>query len=177
MRIRSLILALALFTAGAATAEAQECETCAPSAGAEQQRSDLRARASWANRVQIEQRGGPHRAAAVQRGVSDLIAIAQQGRGHSATVTQTGDGNTANIRQFGSNNTASISQSGSNNAACVIQVGRSVNTDIVQTGGQSTGIIQTPRGTRAVPVEICNAATLGRGSGLIGVARLSGWRR
>lgn len=174
MRIRSMVLAFALFTAGAATASAQECDNCAPGVASEQERTDLRARARatpWANRVQIEQRGGPHRAAAVQRGASDLIAIAQQGRGHTSTVTQNGDGNTATIRQFGRNNTAAITQSGSSNAACVIQIGHSVSTEVVQTGGQSAGIIQTPRGTREVPVEICTGARLGRGGALLGVGR------
>lgn len=149
MRIRDVVIALAIFAAGAASAQAQE-------------------RVVATNRVQIDQRGGFHRAAAAQRGAADLIAIAQQGRGHTSTVTQNGDGNTAIVRQYGQNNTATIAQSGSDNAACVFQIGRNTSAEIAQTGGQSIGVIQTPRGAREVPVEVCAGASVGRGGVVVG---------
>jgi|CXWL01.1.fsa_nt_gi hypothetical protein len=159
MRIRDIIVALAIFVSGAASAEAQE-------------------RAAWSarNRVQVEQTGGPHRAAAAQRGAEDFIAIVQQGRGHTSTVTQNGDDNTAIVRQYGQNNAATIAQSGSGNAACVFQVGRNTSAEIVQTGGQSVGVIQTPRGAREVPVEVCAGAGVGRGGVVVGNGTRSGGR-
>jgi hypothetical protein len=162
MRIRDIIIALAIFVAGAASAQAQD-------------------RAGWsasaaANRVQIDQTGGLHRAAAAQRGAADLISIVQQGRGHTSTVTQNGDGNTASVRQYGQNNAATIAQSGSGNAACVFQIGRNTSAEIAQSGGQSTGVIQTPRGAREVPVEVCAGAGVGRGGVLVGNGTRSGGR-
>ena len=156
MRIREILIALAIFVVGAASAQAQE-------------RADWSTRAAaFANRVQVDQSGGGHRAAAAQRGAADLISIVQQGRGHTSMVTQNGDGNTAIVRQYGQNNAATIAQSGSGNAACVFQVGRNTNAEIVQTGGQSVGVIQTPRGTREVPMEVCAGAGVGRGGVVVG---------
>ncbi len=62
------------------------------------------------------------------------------------------------MRQFGRGNSTAIAQTGDDNAACVIQIGRNLDTGLAQTGGQSTGVLQTRRGTREIPVELCTAA-------------------
>lgn len=154
MRFRSVILACALFAGGASVAEARG--------------------GALANAVRIDQRGGSHGAAVVQTGASAFAAVDQHGLGHSAAVVQTGDANSALIRQFGQNNSAAITQSGAGNAACVLQVGRNVSAQIAQTGNQSAGIIQTSRGAREVPVDVCAGARLGRGGVVLGAAIPSG---
>lgn len=77
---------------------------------------------------------------------------------NKATTDQQGSANLAAIAQSGQNLTATIAQSGDNNTACVIQIGRNLDTGLTQTGGQSTGLLQTRRGTREIPVELCTAA-------------------
>ncbi len=164
MCVRGLALACALFAGGAAAGEAEAQERVNWRGGG----------AAMANSVRVDQRGATLRAAVSQTGRSDVVSIEQQGRGHIAAVAQSGENNSALVRQFGQNNSAEVTQSGAGNAACLLQVGRNVSAEILQTGSQSVGIIQTSRGGREVPVEICAGARLGRGGVLLGVPTPSG---
>lgn len=116
-------------------------------------------------RMRADQAASNNTTTTDQQGQANLAAVAQFGQGLTATVAQNGNSNTATVRQFGRGNTTTIAQTGDNNAACIIQLGRNLDTGLTQTGNQSTGLLQTKRGTREIPVELCNnAATANRHS-------------
>lgn len=117
-----------------------------------------------ANRVLTDQRGSGNGLSIFQNGRANTGAVVQDGNQNVGTIQQNGDGNTGAIRQVGRGNSAGIVQTGDNNAACVLQIGKRLDTEIVQSGGQSTGIIQTKKGTREFPGELCYLAdgSLGR---------------
>lgn len=121
------------------------------------------------NEVRFQQRG-QGRLRALQRGASNLAQVVQSGSGNASAISQLGIGNVAIVRQRGDGNSATVNQTGDANVACLIQFG-GVEGQIVQTGGQSTGIVQGPFGTREIPVAACAAAALGQRG------RLSGGRR
>ena len=123
------------------------------------------------NFLRVDQGDSHNGAMTDQNGGGNVAGIRQFGQNLSATITQDGNGNSATIKQWGQGSTATILQTGSNNAACVIQIGRNVSTDVVQTGGQNTGIIQTRRGSREVPVEFCQGTGAWPGGGWRGVWR------
>ena len=125
----------------------------APQASAHGLRDVLR---RIANEASVRQNGSNDRAATAQSGGANGSLIEQNGDSLTASVRQNGDANNAAIRQFGRNNTGSITQNGSGNDACLIQFGRSVNAEIVQNGdGGRTGVLQTPRASMPIPVEMC----------------------
>lgn len=96
-------------------------------------------------------------------------SVQQQGDGNAGAIVQNGQGNTAGIRQYGQNNTASINQDGTNNAACIIQLGRGLDATVVQQGNNmNTGVLQTRRGTREIPAEMCSGSRRGLALGLVG---------
>lgn len=116
----------------------------------------------WVGRGRMNLRAGQivsnNKATTDQQGSANLAAIAQSGRNLTAAITQSGTANSATVRQFGRNNSTTIAQTGDDNTACVIQIGRNLDTGLTQTGGQATGLLQTHRGTREIPVELCTAA-------------------
>jgi hypothetical protein len=46
-------------------------------------------------------------------------------------------------------------QTGDNNNACLVQVGRNQSATITQTGNQSVGVLQTPKGVREISANSC----------------------
>jgi Curlin associated repeat len=90
---------------------------------------------------------------------ASVASVIQQGGPNTASIDQIGSGNSAIIRQIGRGNAAAVQQNGDNNTACVIQIGRSLDTAVVQNGNESTGILQTPRGSREIPVSACSSRT------------------
>ncbi|MFM9865574.1 MAG: hypothetical protein ACKVRO_18430 [Micropepsaceae bacterium] len=116
-------------------------------------------------RMRADQADSNNNAATDQQGQANLAAITQTGQNLTGSVTQNGNNNTATVRQFGRGSTTTIAQTGDNNAACVIQIGRNLDSSLTQTGNETTGLLQTKRGTREIPVELCkNAATANRRS-------------
>ncbi|NOT41243.1 MAG: hypothetical protein HOP13_12190 [Alphaproteobacteria bacterium] len=109
-------------------------------------------------RMRADQAASNNTATTDQQGQANLATVTQFGQNLTATLAQNGTGNTATVRQFGRGNTTAIAQTGDNNAACVIQIGRNLDTGLTQTGNESTGLLQTKRGTREIPVELCNSA-------------------
>ena len=143
----------------------------APQASAQSFRDVLR---RIANEASVRQNGAGDRAATTQRGAANGSAIEQNGDNLTASVRQNGDANNAAIRQFGRNNAGSITQNGSGNDACLIQFGRNVNGEIVQNGdGGRTGVLQTPRASMPIPVEMCQTDRHHAAGLIMAAARLS----
>ena len=142
MRARPLIFALALAATGLAEAAAQTPR--------------------WASRVTVEQTGSDNAAVAAQRGRFSRLAIVQNGRNNAAAINQNGAANNAEIYQFGRDHSAAITQTGSNNNGCAVQIGRGQDIGIAQTGGQSDAVLQTPAGTRDIPMAACENGRVGR---------------
>lgn len=94
-----------------------------------------------------------------QQGSANIASTAQFGQSLTGTLTQAGSGNTATVRQIGMGSTTTIAQAGDNNTACVIQIGRNLDASLTQTGNQSTALLQTKKGTREIPVEVCTRAS------------------
>jgi Curlin associated repeat len=142
--VQGLLVALALSGAGLATAAYAD-------EGRRWERVEERATRSESVRPGISRQREAWRASAV--------TVTQQGGPNAASVSQNGSGNAAIIRQIGRGNAATVQQNGDNNVACVIQVGQSLDVAVVQNGNESTGIVQTPRGSRAIPVSACTSRT------------------
>ncbi len=117
--------------------------------------------------------------AAWAQGAGNFSSVGQQGRGNAAGIQQTGSGNEAGLLQFGRANTGIITQEGNGNGACLVQMGRNLSGAIEQVGDyQTTGVLQTRRGTQDIPLELCATAKTrghvlayvsGRGSGKVTV--------
>lgn len=107
-------------------------------------------------KIEIIQKGRDNGAAVSQNGRGDVARIIQQGLANTGMINQNGNNNDATIRQLGKGNDASISQTGDNNSACVVQIGKNLSNDVVQTGNQSQGVIQTKKGSFAIPGELCS---------------------
>lgn len=116
----------------------------------------------WASRVQVEQNGNGNAAVAAQRGRWSRLAISQSGANNAAAINQNGAANNAEIHQYGRDHTAAIAQTGPANDACVVQMGRGQSVGVTQTGGQSDAILQTPNGTREIPMRACEDGRVAR---------------
>jgi Curlin associated repeat len=104
--------------------------------------------------------------------MGNTSSVVQGGRGNAAGILQTGSGNEAGIRQFGRGNTGVITQTGTGNTACLIQAGRNLDGSLHQVGdNQTSGVLQTRAGSRAIPVDLCTTATTRREVMMYGLDR------